>query len=220
MSESTQVQRWVSRVTLALLALLTVASIVNLHDMAEATHTADGVTAWIVAVAIGGTLSVLVYVASITDGQTRTVATSFAIFAALVSTVLQVSLFLSRGANAGVALAFGVGVPFFEVALALTDSMLRRYVAPATVKQLAPVTVDAVTVQPTPQPAPKHAQVAPATGTVPEPKPTPATDTVNKSELARKFQVSRPTINTWLESGKLRLTNDGWQLNGANGTGD
>jgi hypothetical protein len=208
MSENTQVQRWVSRVTLALLALLTVASIVNLHDMAEATHTADGVTAWIVAVAIGGTLSVLVYVASITDGSTRTVATSFAIFAALVSTVLQVSLFLSRGANAGVALAFGVGVPFFEVALALTDSMLRRYVAPATVKQLAPVTVDAVTVQPTPQPAPKHAQVA------------PATDTVNKSELARKFQVSRPTINTWLESGKLRLTNDGWQLNGANGTGD
>lgn len=213
MSESTQVQRWVSRVTLALLALLTVASIVNLHDMAEATHTADGVTAWIVAVAIGGTLSVLVYVASITDGSTRTVATSFAIFAALVSTVLQVSLFLSRGANAGVALAFGVGVPFFEVALALTDSMLRRYVAPATVKVTQNTTVKAkrtvaepVQVDVTPAPEPVQAAPPPVqVDSVQEAKRK-----ANVTALARQLGVSRTTVYRRIQAGELQL----------NGTGD
>jgi len=121
------VQIWVSRVTLVLLALLTFASIQNIHDMAVATHASSGLAAWIVSIAIGGSLSVLAYVASITDGRTRTVATVFAVFAATVSTALQVSLFLERGASLSVSLAFGAGVPFFEVALAVTDSMLRRY---------------------------------------------------------------------------------------------
>ncbi len=48
-----------------------VASIANIHDMAEATHAANGIAAWIVSIAIGGTLSVLAYVASITDGRTH-----------------------------------------------------------------------------------------------------------------------------------------------------
>jgi len=121
------VQTGVSRVTILLLAMLTIASVLNIHDMAVATHASGGLAAWIVSIAVGGTLSVLAYVASITDGRTRTVATVFAVFAAGVSTALQVSLFLDRGAALPVSLAFGVGVPFFEVALAVTDSMLRRY---------------------------------------------------------------------------------------------
>jgi hypothetical protein len=196
--------------------MLTISSVLNIHDMAEATHTADGLPAWIVSIAIGGTLSVLAYVASITDGRTRTWAIVFASFAAFVSTMLQVSLFAERGATWLVAVAFGVGVPFFEVALAITDSMLRRYVTPATVAQVAPVTVQADTVQPTPQPA----QVTPETDTVPEVKLTPATDTPNKSQLARQFQVSRTTIGTWLDTGKLRMTHNGWELAQTNGTGD
>ena len=76
------VQTGVSRVTILLLAMLTIASVLNIHDMAVATHASGGLAAWIVSIAVGGTLSVLAYVASITDGRTRTVATVFAVFAA------------------------------------------------------------------------------------------------------------------------------------------
>ncbi len=200
-TEPNTVHRWVSRVTLVLLALLTVASVQNIHDMAEATHAANGASAWIVSVAVGGTLSVLAYVASITDGRTRWTAIAFASFAAVVSTALQVSLFQARGAQLAVALAFGLGVPFFEVALALTDSMLRRYstpvatpshdTAPDTVRNTAPDTVpDSLR-----QPAPDTVR-----NTVP----------VNVSQLARQLGVSRSTVYRRIESGEL-------SLNGATG---
>ena len=184
--------------------MLTVASVLNIHDMAEATHTANGLPAWIVSIAIGGTLSVLAYVASITDGHTRTASVIFAVFAATVSTALQVSLFIDRGAQWPVAVAFGVGVPFFEVALAITDSMLRRYetTAPHT------VTVHGA-----------HTVATPVTNTVETPvqdsvqdKPHTRADGVNVSELARQLGVSRATVYRKLNSGELQP-----HLNGATG---
>ena len=204
MTDTRNVQRWVSVATLVLLFMLTVASVLNIHDMAEATHTANGLPAWIVSIAIGGTLSVLAYVASITDGHTRTASVIFAVFAATVSTALQVSLFLDRGAQWPVAVAFGVGVPFFEVALAITDSMLRRY------ETTAPHTV---TVQGT------HTVATPVTNTVETPvqdsvpdKPNTRADGVNVSELARQLGVSRATVYRKLNSGELQP-----HLNGATG---
>ena len=204
MTDTRNVQRWVSVATLVLLFMLTVASVLNIHDMAEATHTANGLPAWIVSIAIGGTLSVLAYVASITDGHTRTASVIFAVFAATVSTALQVSLFLDRGAQWPVAVAFGVGVPFFEVALAITDSMLRRYETPAP---------HTVTVQGT------HTIATPVTNTVETPvqdsvqdKPNTRADGVNVSELARQLGVSRATVYRKLNSGELQP-----HLNGATG---
>ena len=204
MTDTRNVQRWVSVATLVLLFMLTVASVLNIHDMAEATHTANGLPAWIVSIAIGGTLSVLAYVASITDGHTRTASVIFAVFAATVSTALQVSLFLDRGAQWPVAVAFGVGVPFFEVALAITDSMLRRYETPAP---------HTVTVQGT------HTVATPVTNTVETPvqdsvpdKPNTRADGVNVSELARQLGVSRATVYRKLNSGELQP-----HLNGATG---
>jgi hypothetical protein len=41
--ELVTVRKWVSRATLVLLAVLTVSSVVNLHDMAQATHAADAI---------------------------------------------------------------------------------------------------------------------------------------------------------------------------------
>ena len=204
MTDTRNVQRWVSVATLVLLFMLTVASVLNIHDMAEATHTANGLPAWIVSIAIGGTLSVLAYVASITDGHTRTASVIFAVFAATVSTALQVSLFIDRGAQWPVAVAFGVGVPFFEVALAITDSMLRRYETPAP---------HTVTVQGT------HTVATPVTNTVETPvqdsvpdKPHTRADGVNVSELARQLGVSRATVYRKLNSGELQP-----HLNGATG---
>ena len=204
MTDTRNVQRWVSVATLVLLFMLTVASVLNIHDMAEATHTANGLPAWIVSIAIGGTLSVLAYVASITDGHTRTASVIFAVFAATVSTALQVSLFLDRGAQWPVAVAFGVGVPFFEVALAITDSMLRRYETPAP---------HTVTVQGT------HTIATPVTNTAETPvqdsvpdKPNTRADGVNVSELARQLGVSRATVYRKLNSGELQP-----HLNGATG---
>lgn len=208
MSDTRNVRRWVSVATLALLALLTVASVLNIHDMAEATHTANGLPAWIVSIAIGGTLSVLAYVASITDGRTRTMSVVFAVFAATVSTALQVSLFIDRGAQAAVAVAFGVGVPFFEVALAITDSMLRRYEshAPATVLNTGETpTTDGV----------QNTNETPEQNTVPDSgqgKPNTRTDGVNVTQLAKQLGVSRTTVYRKLNSGELQP-----HLNGATG---
>ena len=207
-SDAAQVRHWVSNVTLMLLALLTVASVLNIHDMAEVTHAAGGIAAWIVSIAIGGTLSVLAYVASITDGDTRRMAAGFAVFAAIVSTALQVSLFLDRGAHLAVALAFGLGVPFFEVALALTDSMLRRYATPVantvsnTVSDTARNTVSG-TVSGT------------ARNTVSNTVSNTARNTqhatgVNVSQLAKQLGVSRSTVYRRLSTGEL-------SLNGAQG---
>ena len=208
-TEPNTVHRWVSRVTLVLLALLTVASVQNIHDMAEATHAANGASAWIVSIAVGGTLSVLAYVASITDGRTRWTAIAFASFAAVVSTALQVSLFQARGAQLAVALAFGLGVPFFEVALALTDSMLRRYSTPvatpshATARNTVPDTVS-------------DAMRTTVAHTVPDTMQQPVADTVrttvpvNVSQLAKQLGVSRSTVYRRLQNGEL-------SLNGATG---
>lgn len=194
-----------------LLALLTVASVLNIHDMAEATHAAGGIAAWIVSIAIGGTLSVLAYVASITDGDTRRMAAGFAVFAAIVSTALQVSLFLDRGAHMAVALAFGLGVPFFEVALALTDSMLRRYATP--VPDSVPVTVQNTVPDTVTPPVPVTVQnTAPdsAPDTVTQHATRTAQHTVNVTELARQLGVSRTTVYRRLNNGEL-------SLNGATG---
>ncbi len=208
-TEPNTVHRWVSRVTLVLLALLTVASVQNIHDMAEATHAANGASAWIVSIAVGGTLSVLAYVASITDGRTRWTAIAFASFAAIVSTALQVSLFQSRGAQMAVALAFGLGVPFFEVALALTDSMLRRYSTPVatpshdSARNTAPDTVsDAMrnTVAHTVPDTMQHTIADTVRTTVP----------VNVSQLAKQLGVSRSTVYRRIQTGEL-------SLNGATG---
>ena len=208
-TEPNTVHRWVSRVTLVLLALLTVASVQNIHDMAQATHAANGASAWIVSVAVGGTLSVLAYVASITDGRTRWTAIAFASFAAVVSTALQVSLFQARGAQLAVALAFGLGVPFFEVALALTDSMLRRYSTPVatpshdTARNTVPDTVS-------------DAMRTTVAHTVPDTMQHPVADTVrttvpvNVSQLAKQLGVSRSTVYRRLQNGEL-------SLNGATG---
>ena len=208
-TEPNTVHRWVSRVILVLLALLTVASVQNIHDMAQATHAADGASAWIVSVAVGGTLSVLAYVASITDGRTRWTAIAFASFAAVVSTALQVSLFQARGAQLAVALAFGLGVPFFEVALALTDSMLRRYSTPVatpshdTARNTVPDTVS-------------DAMRTTVAHTVPDTMQHPVADTVrttvpvNVSQLAKQLGVSRSTVYRRLQNGEL-------SLNGATG---
>ena len=173
------VQTGVSRVTLLLLAMLTIASVLNIHDMAVATHASGGLAAWIVSIAIGGTLSVLAYVASITDGRTRTVATVFAVFAAGVSTALQVSLFLERGAALPVSLAFGVGVPFFEVALAVTDSMLRRYAHAHPAAEFAP--------QRTRRPAQMRAEPAQIRAEPAQMAQTPAEPAQNGAEPAQKL---------------------------------
>lgn len=208
-TEPNTVHRWVSRVTLVLLALLTVASVQNIHDMAEATHAANGASAWIVSIAVGGTLSVLAYVASITDGRTRWTAIAFASFAAIVSTALQVSLFQARGAQLAVALAFGLGVPFFEVALALTDSMLRRYSTPvatlshATARNTVADTVsDAMrnTVAHTVPDTTQHTVADTVRNTVP----------VSVSQLAKQLGVSRSTVYRRIQTGEL-------SLNGATG---
>ena len=209
------VRKYVSWVTLALLVILTIASIVNLHDMANLTHAAAGLTSWIVAIGIGATLTTLSYVASVTDGRTRATVTGFAIVAAFTSATLQVSLFQARGASTWVAVAFGAGVPFFEVALALTDSMLRRYVGHAE-NAVAPAQKPQRSMTPVAPATPHSASVAQAVKPVTsepvkveavkvEPVTVPLSDwqTLTVTELAERLDVSRQTVSSWKAKGTL-----------------
>lgn len=204
------VRRYVSSVTLTLLVILTVASIVNLRDMANLTHAASGLTSWIVAVGIGATLTTLSYVASVTDGKTRTTVTGFAIVAAFTSATLQVSLFVTRGASLWVSIAFGAGVPFFEVALALTDSMLRRYVGHTqnvqeTPQKAQPVSVPLAPAKPHSAPPAQAVKVVAPQAPKVEPVKVATTDwkALTITELAERLDVSRQTVSSWKAKGVL-----------------
>src|SRR5690606_41649167 len=102
-------------------------------------------------------------------------------------------------------LAFGLVVPSFEVALALTDSMLRRYSAPvATPSHDTARTTVADGVRNT------------APDTVPDTLRHTVADTVrttvpvNVTQLAKQLGVSRSTVYRRLQNGEL-------SLNGATG---
>jgi DNA-binding NtrC family response regulator len=130
-----------------------------------------------------------------------------------------VSLFLSRGAHPAVAVAFGIGVPFFEIALALTDSMLRRYTVPAPVSQVVsrtdrkpsaetPARAKVATPRPTPETAPDATPATPVA--TPETQNTAATlpapsVATTKTELARQLGISRATLHRRLKTGELSL---------------
>lgn len=229
--ELQNVRKNVSKATIILLVVLTLASVVNLYEMAIMTHAANWFTALGVACGIGATLAVLAYVASVTDGKVRWIVTCFAVVAAGTSATLQISLFIQRGADPWVAVAFGAGLPFFEIALALTDSMLRRYTVSAPGVQVAaeahtgtpqPTKAahaasatgerKALAVESTPATAVKNPQYKPL-GTAFEIQVVPAQinnvsghatlATQTDAEIANALGVTRQSVNNWRRAGNL-----------------
>jgi hypothetical protein len=118
----------VSWIVLALIAALTLASILNIIQKSTSYH--NGFSAKLIGVGFGLSLAVTVYIVMIADtAKTRWTAATFAVIFAAVSATIQTALYLDEHAPLGVALAYGAGVPGFEAALAILEALLRREVA-------------------------------------------------------------------------------------------
>lgn len=117
----------VSGLVLALIAALTLASIINIIAKSKSYHA--GFSANLIGVGFGVSLAVTVYIVMIANtAKTRWTAAAFAAIFAAVSATIQTALYLDESAPMAVALAYGVGVPGFEAALAILEALLRREV--------------------------------------------------------------------------------------------
>lgn len=118
----------VSWLVLGLIAALTLASILNIIQKSDSYH--NGFSAKLIGVGFGLSLAVTVYVVMIANtAKTRWTAASFAVIFAGVSATIQTALYIDEHAPLAVAIAYGVGVPGFEAALAILEALLRREVA-------------------------------------------------------------------------------------------
>lgn len=117
----------VSWIVLALISALTLASILNIIQKSASYH--NGFSAKLIGIGFGLSLAVTVYVVMIANSaKTRWTAASFAVVFAAVSATIQTALYLDEQAPLAVALAYGMGVPGFEAALAILEALLRREV--------------------------------------------------------------------------------------------
>ncbi len=108
--------------------------------------------------------------------------------------------------------------PLDEINLAtvMSQELLMMWAATLAITTFIPLVqiaaVKMYSAQPEPEPAKRTVkQVSSATVKAeeePQPStPAPVKGKVNKSELARQYNVSRQTINTWLKNGKLDALN-------------
>jgi hypothetical protein len=117
----------VSWIVLALIIVLTLASILNIIQKSRQYH--HGFSANLIGIGFGVSLAVTVYIVMIADtAKTRWTAATFAVIFAAVSATIQTALYLDEMAPFLVALAYGAGVPGFEAALAILEALLRREV--------------------------------------------------------------------------------------------
>lgn len=117
----------VSYIILALIGVLTTASILNITAKAHSYH--SGFSANLIGGAFGLALAVTVYVVMVADTpKTRWTAAGIAVVFAGASATIQTALYLDEMAPLEVALSFGVLVPFSEAGLAIIEALLRREV--------------------------------------------------------------------------------------------
>lgn len=117
----------VSWLVLALIAALTLASIINIIAKSKSYHA--GFSANLIGIGFGVSLAVTVYIVMIANtAKTRWTAATFAAIFAVVSATIQTALYLDESAPLAVAIAYGAGVPGFEAALAILEALLRREV--------------------------------------------------------------------------------------------
>ena len=119
-----------SQIALTLLVVLTIASITNIHSVVYALHgmgrswLENVLVPWAIAVGFGAGFSLLIYIIMVSKARsTKVTATTFGIIFGLVSGIIQTQVYVE--ASTIIAYAFGFGVPFFEAAIAIVDSLLR-----------------------------------------------------------------------------------------------
>lgn len=214
----------VSWLVLILIAALTLASILNIIQKSGSYH--RGYSAILVGVGFGLSLAVTTYIVMIAESaKTRWVAATFAVVFAGVSATIQTALYLDEHAPFAVALAYGVGVPGFEAALAILEALLRREV----VAEISQVVTPVEPVADAPAARPAKATRHPATAS--EPPPPPATTTKATVNLRKVVEVAgrQPfatdaelaALLTWSETSarRYRTMAEGEKLIHRNGDG-
>jgi len=128
----------VKALTLTLIAALTVSSLVNIAEKSLQYH--DSWSSYLVSVGFAVSFSLTVYIVMIAQTvKTRTAAIVSASVFGVVSATIQTSVYIDSGAGLFVSLAYGVGVPGFEAALAILHALLSH-------EEVATVSSSAVTV--------------------------------------------------------------------------
>lgn len=186
----------VKALTLTLIASLTVSSFVNIAEKSLQYH--DSWSSWLVSVGFAVSFSLTVYIVMIAQtAATRTAAIVSATVFGVVSATIQTSVYIDSGASLFVSLAYGVGVPGFEAALAILHALLSHEEKAVTVTEAHPLTQH-VTITDTPTDTPT---VKPLTLTVTERRGKLSqlltTVTVNADMVtrwAKEFGASERTI--------------------------
>jgi len=119
--------RIVRIISIALIALLASASVRNIHDRSLEVHTVSGWHIWNIAIGFALFFALVVYAAMVARQQRTKIALApIVVLAGAVTSAIQTGLYLNHGAGWMTALAFGVGVPLAEGALAVVDALMER----------------------------------------------------------------------------------------------
>lgn len=113
-----------SVIYIALLFAAFLVSLFNIQELAAQNHAMPAVS-WLLAVFVSGTAAITVYVAVIAKTPAlRRLATWLGIGFAVVSAVLQVTMYLTLETPIGAAIGFGVGVPIMEAFIAWLEGSI------------------------------------------------------------------------------------------------
>lgn len=113
-----------SAIYIALLFAAFLVSLFNIQELAAQNHAMPAVS-WLLAVFVSGTAAITVYVAVIAKTPAlRRLATWLGIGFAVVSALLQITMYLTLETPIGAAVGFGIGVPLMEALIAWLEGSI------------------------------------------------------------------------------------------------
>lgn len=118
---------FVRAISFVLIALLATASVRNIHDRSVEVHTVGGWHIWNISIGFALFFALSVYAAMVAKRtRTKVALAPIALMAGAVTSAIQTGLYLNHGAGWLTAIAFGVGVPAAEGALAIVDALMEQ----------------------------------------------------------------------------------------------
>jgi len=119
--------RLVRTVSFVLIALLASASVRNIHDRSIEVHTVHGWHIWNISIGFALFFALTVYATMVARHRsTKYALAPIVVLAGVTTSAIQVGLYLNHNAGWWTAIAFGVGVPAAEGALAIVDALMER----------------------------------------------------------------------------------------------
>lgn len=112
-------------IILALIVVLSGASIINIHTRAAQLHADAGGQSWLISLGVAVSFALFAFCLVISKNMGARVFFSFcAVFGAALTGIFQTGMYLALGADRTTAIAFGCGVPALEALLAVAEHFL------------------------------------------------------------------------------------------------